>query len=128
MLTLLAQKEIEIKNNTLQAPNAGPLGNVSDAASAGNLFNKIISSAIGLITVIAAIWFVFLIITGALGIMGAGGDKAKMESARQRITNGIIGFVVVIAGIFIVQLIGTLLGYDLILDPGSIILQLSPTQ
>lgn len=123
MRNLIAQKEIDL--GTLEAPNIGPLGDVGESAErAGDLFNQIIASSVGLITLIAAIWFVFLIITGAYGIMSAGGDKTSIEGARTKITNGIIGFVVVIAGIFIVELIGSLLGYDLILNPAQLILEL----
>lgn len=86
----------------------GPLGNVE--GSGIGTFSRFISSAIGLMTIIAVIWFVFTLITGAIGIMTAGGDKAAMESSRKRITSGIIGLVVVIAAIFILDLIGFLLG------------------
>ena len=57
-----------------------------------------------------------MIITGSIGIISSGGDKAALESARKRITTGVIGFVVVVAAIFIVQLIGRLIGIPNILD------------
>lgn len=121
MRNLIAQAEIPLPG-TLEG--IGPLG--SPGEEAGTLFNRIISTAIGLMTLIAAIWFVFLIITGAYGVMSAGGDKAALESARKRITNGIVGFVIVIAGIFIAELIGSLLGFDLILNPAELIESLGP--
>ena len=99
----------------------GPLG--TPGGQAGSLFDDIISAAIGLITIIAGIWFVFLLISGAIGVMTAGGDKASMETARKRITSGVIGLVIVVAGIFLVELIGGLLGLD-ILQPGKQILNL----
>src|SRR3989344_1131532 len=101
----------------------GPLGTPGDAEGAATLFNNIISSVIGLITIIAGIWFVFLLITGAIGIMSAGGDKAAMEEARKRITTGLIGLIVVVAGIFLVDLIGGFLGLD-ILQPAQQIINL----
>jgi hypothetical protein len=84
----------------------GPLG--KPEGSGINIFATFISSAIGLMTIIAIIWFIFLLITGAYGIMSAGSDKAQLEAARKRITNGIIGIVVIIAAIFILDLIGFL--------------------
>ena len=93
-------------------------GNLSDAPA---IFNNFISGAIGMMTIIAIIWFVFLLISGAIGIMGSGGDKAGAESSKKRITNGIIGLVVVIAAIFIVRLLGLLLGISDILDPSVFI-------
>lgn len=100
----------------------GPLG--TPGGQAGSLFDNIISSIIGLITIIAGVWFIFLLIAGAIGVMTAGGDKANMETARKRITNGVIGLVIVVAGIFLVELIGKLLGLDDILLPGEAIIKL----
>ena len=93
----------------------GPLG-LEGGESAPEVFTKFLSSAIGLITIIAIIWFVILMIMGAIGIMGSGGDKAALETARKRITTGVIGLVVVVAALFIVQLIGRLIGIPNILD------------
>jgi hypothetical protein len=93
----------------------GPLG-LEGGESAPAVFTKFLSSTIGLMTIIAIIWFVFLMIMGAIGIISSGGDKASLESARKRITTGIIGFVVVVAAIFIVQLIGRFIGIPDLLD------------
>lgn len=102
----------------------GPLG--TPGSNASSLFAKFLSSAIGLMTVIAAIFFVFLLITGAIGVMSAGGDKMALENARKRMTTGVLGFVIVIAAMFIVDLIADILGIPSILDIGNIIDQLSP--
>lgn len=102
----------------------GPLG--APGADAPSLFNRVLSSAIGLITIIAFIYFMFALITGAIGIITAGGDKVKLEDSRRRLTTGIIGVVVVVAAIFIVDLIATLLGIPDFLDPGGLIANLTP--
>jgi hypothetical protein len=107
----------------------GPLGleNLSGSAAPGR-FNLFISGAIGLMTAIAMIWFIFNFIIGAIGIISAGGDKGKVESARNKITTGLAGIVVVIASIFIIQAFGSLIGIgDIILNPTSIIDSLNPT-
>jgi hypothetical protein len=78
------------------------------------IFTGVISSAIGLMTVVAFIWFAFLFIMGAIGIMTAGGDKQRLESSRQKIVNGIIGIVVVIAAMSIISLIGVIFGIDIL--------------
>lgn len=106
----------------LNAP--GPLG--TPGTQAPTLFNRIISSTIGFITIIAFIYFMFSLITGAIGIISAGGDKVKLEDSRRRLTTGIIGVVVVIAAIFIVDLIATILGIPSFLDPGGLIANLTP--
>lgn len=97
----------------------GPLGN--PGSNAPTLFTDAISKIIGVMTVVAFIWFTFMTIIGALRIVMSGGDKAALEGARKQITTGIIGVVVVVAAIFIVSLIGKVLGIPNILSPTSII-------
>lgn len=72
--------------------------------------SSVLSMAIGVMTVIAIIWFIFVFFTGAMSIIGAGGDKQALETAKKKITTGIIGLVVVIAAVFIIDLIGTIFG------------------
>ncbi len=79
-------------------------------------FTKFISSTIGLMTIIAIIWFIFVFFTGAIAIVSSGGDKQALEAARKKITTGIIGLVVVVASIFIIKLIGYLIGIPDILN------------
>ena len=102
----------------------GPLGTPGE--SAPSLFNKIISSVVGIITIIAFVYFMFTLIAGAIGIITAGGDTGKLEDSRRRLTTGIVGVIVVIAAIFIVDLIATLLGIPDFLDPGGVISRLTP--
>ena len=101
-----------------QLKGFGPLGLEGDslATNASLTFTKFINSTIGLMTIIAIIWFIFVFFIGAIGIITAGGDKNALESARKKITTGIIGLVVVIAAIFIIKLIGFLLGIPDILN------------
>ncbi len=100
----------------------GPLGlEGKEASAAPGLLNKVLSGTIGIMTMIAAIWFIIILFIGAIGIMAAGGDKAAMESAKKSITNGLVGLVIVIAAIFLIELIGKILGFDLILNPAEII-------
>lgn len=106
----------------------GPLGLENDptGGTAGETFNKTITSIIGVMSIIAFVWFVILLITGAIGVMSAGADKSKLEAARSKIFNGIIGIVVLIAAIFIVDAVGTLLGIKDILNPAQLIETISP--
>jgi len=101
----------------------GPLGTftVSEAVdTALNLFNQVIRNIVGVITVVAGIWFIFQFIIGGFSWLTAGGDKAKVQSAQAKITQGIIGLAIVIAAIFLIDFIGSLLGLD-ILRPGDFI-------
>ncbi len=122
MKNLLAAT-VDIGTDPLNGP--GPLGN--PGGDAGGLLNTFLSSVIGILTIIGFIFFTFVLISGAIGIISSGGDKVAYESARKRISTGLIGVVVIVAAIFIVRLVGALLGIeDSILDPGGVIEGLAP--
>lgn len=95
---------------------------VTPAASA---FTKIISNTIGVMTIIAGIWFIFQFIIGGLGFMTAGGDPKKMSETTKKITSALTGLVVVVAAYAIIHLLGALLSFD-ILNPQDIIERLRP--
>jgi hypothetical protein len=114
----IAIRREEIGNIT----GVGPLGfENTSAVDAPNIFSTFISSILGLMTMIAAIWFLFVFLGGAYGIISAGGNKNAYEEAQKKITSGLIGLVVVIASSFTIDLVGRLIGFDLILDPAQMI-------
>ncbi len=102
----------------------GPLG-FEDTPATGvgavGLFAAAISSVIGIMTLIAFIWFTFQLIIGAIRILGSGGDKGALEGAKKQITSGLVGLVIVIAAVFIVSLVGFILGIPNPLDPVNLI-------
>ena len=102
----------------------GPLGLESNTpGQAPAIFNQIISVTVGLMTVVAALWFIFLVISGGYTWMTAGGDKGAIENARDKIFHGVIGLVIVIVAVFLADLVGRLLGIpNYILNPGQFIL------
>ncbi len=103
----------------------GPLGNTSgftaDVSPAAALFNRVMSIIIGFLTVVAGLWFVFQFLIGAFSWLTAGGDKAKIQAAQAKITTSILGLAIVIIAIFLIDLIGTLLGLN-ILSPADFII------
>lgn len=91
------------------------------AGDAPSVFNQFISATIGFLTIVAALWFVFVFVSGAISIISSSGDKGALESARKRIFNALIGLAVVVASIFVVRLVGKILGFDIILNPAEFI-------
>lgn len=117
-MNLLAQTPIELYDKNTSSGGLqgfGPLG-LEQGQDGVSVFATFMSSAVGLITIIGIIWFVFIIVTGALGIVSSGGDKQALESSKKRITNGIIGLVVLVASLFILSIIGKIIGIPNILD------------
>lgn len=88
-------------------------------------FNKFLSTVIGIMTIIAFIWFIIQLFTGTISLMASGGDKTKVAEARTKITTSLIGLVVVIATIFLIEVIGNILGVKWILNPAVLIYQIS---
>jgi len=74
---------------------------------------QLISAVVGTLLVIAALLaFVFLILGGIQWIT-SGGDKAGMESARNKITHAIVGLIIVGAAWAIMTLVGNFLGISI---------------
>ena len=100
----------------------GPLGlEGQESYMSDTIFSKFISTAIGIISIVGILWFIFILILGGIGIMTAGSDKQALENARKRIFNGLVGLIVVVAGLFIIKLVGMILGIENILNPTYLI-------
>jgi len=78
------------------------------------VFTLLMSRIIGLLTAIAALWFIFVLITGAYGWMAAGSDKQALDNAKKKITNGVIGLFVVVISYTLIGVIGFIFGIDII--------------
>ena len=63
---------------------------------------------------IAALLVLFYLIWGGIEWITAGGDKGKVEKARNRITQAIIGLIVLAASTAILSLVQGFLGVTLI--------------
>ena len=98
----------------------GPLGSSEFLDEPLTRFELVISWLIGVMTIVAGLFFLFLIIIHAYGWMSAGGDKSKLQKAQQGITQAIIGLVVVIAAYTLVSIVGYVLGFS-ILNPASVL-------
>jgi len=125
MKFLISQNPIPLYDEAegqLKFKEIGPLGEATDPTG---LFNKFLNGVVGVMTVVAFIWFLFLLITGAIGIMTAGGDKTAVQNNTKKITNGLIGIVVLILALVIIRVVGYLLGFDTgnfyFLNPGQFI-------
>ncbi len=92
----------------------------NDKATVGSTLNKGISTLVGFLTIVAALYFLFQFIIGGYQWIAAGGDKNETTAARDKITNSIIGLMIIVIATAIVGIVGKLLGLD-ILNPGEIL-------
>ena len=115
MKNLIADIQIA-PNGGFKGPGTGSLADPIGSGGAVTVFSNFISSLVGVMTIIAIIWAVFSIITGAISIISSGGDKQALESARKKITTGIIGLVIVLVSLLIIELVGYFLGVSGILN------------
>lgn len=124
-MKLLAQAPLEL--GKIEGEGLGPLGKTvadkTDGASGLVGISNLVSSTIGIITVGATIWFMFQLIIGGINWLASGGDKTKLQEARDRITNAFVGLVIVMASWGIIAILGAFFGgFDiLIADPKKII-------
>jgi hypothetical protein len=103
----------------------GNLGSESEVGASASAFTKILSNVIGIMTIIAGLWFMFQFIISGYAYMTAGEDAQRMGNATKKITSSLIGLVIVIAAYAIISLIGSMLGFE-ILNPQNIIPLLGP--
>jgi hypothetical protein len=119
MNNLLSQTEQNIGNIT----GIGPYG------TSGNAFNQlaaVLTMIIGLLTLIAGVWFVFLLITGGIAWMSSGGNADKLANARSRMLSGAIGLAFVVAALFLAEIFGGLIGFPDILNINALLESISP--
>ena len=77
---------------------------VDVATNASSLFQTILT----LVIVVAALLTLFYLIMGAISWITSGGDKGKVEEARNKITAAVIGLLILAAVWAIFQLVFTL--------------------
>ena len=99
----------------------GPFGGKEfTGESALSSFTQTISAIIGLLTAVAAVWFLVQITLGGISWITAAGEKSKLTEARDKITHAFIGLVIVVAGWGILALAGQFFGWDTIMLPSSV--------
>ena len=95
-------------------------------AEAGGIpLENFLSNFIGFLTTLAGLLFLIYFIFAALSWVTSGGDKGKVESARNQMTQAALGLVIVIAAYGITGVVGRVFGLD-ILNPLKLLQQLAP--
>jgi len=111
-----------MKTNLIAINLKSQVGIQVDESSNGVLeLDNIISTVIGVLTLVAFIYFVIQVILAGYAFISGQGDEKKIESARKRLTDGILGITIVVIAFGITALIAKLIGLDNIFDLPTII-------
>lgn len=94
----------------------GPGQNPTSGADATLKFEKLASNLIGILTLVAVIFFVVQIIFAGYAYLSANGDQGKIEKANKHLTGSLQGLIIVIVAVGIGSLIAKLLGVNNPLD------------
>ncbi len=109
MFAFIAQSKLNQNVITNPAITAD-FGAGTGAFALGNIIVTLWRTAVTL----GSIALLVMLIYGALEWILAGGDKGKIESARNRITQSIIGLLVLVGTVAISLFISSLLGFNLL--------------
>lgn len=88
-------------NSVNPCPGAGQFSKLCNL-NANNL-GGIVGTAVTFILIIAVLIALFFLILGGIRWITSGGDKAKVDSARQTITAAIVGLVIAFLAFFILS-------------------------
>ena len=104
MMTLLAQ----VKNPVLPSVIGG-----GDYTGGGSALGSLISGLVGALFIAGFLLAFFMLLQGGIKWITAGGDKTKLESARDQITNSIVGVIVVGAAFALTALVANFFGLEI---------------
>lgn len=81
---------------------------------AGGSIGDIVSGLVVYLFPLAGLLLLLYLLFGGLQMMTSAGDPKKMEGAKQKLTNALIGFIIVFTSYWIVQIVGKVLGIEII--------------
>jgi len=88
-------------------------GNNPDYQQGGTALGKLISNMVGALFIAGFLLALVFLMIGGFSWITSGGDKTKLEKARDEIINSLIGIVVVAAAWAIAVLVAKFFGLDL---------------
>jgi hypothetical protein len=106
------QKLIAQLRNPVLPPGLGG-GTNPDPNSGGKALGQLVSNLVGALFIAAFLFTFVQLILGGMSWITAGGDKQKLENARNQITNAIVGLIIVAAAFAISSLVAKFFGLDL---------------
>lgn len=101
---------VECKFGTISPPpQLVPFTSPDPSGAAG--ISKFLTNLVALIYSLATIVLIFMILWGAFDWMTSGGEKEKLESARNKIISAIIGIMLFAVAFAVIQVLGQFTGF-----------------
>lgn len=94
--------------------------NLTDFTETGTIFENVISTVLGVFTIIGGLMFIIYFALGALAWITAGGKQEQLEKARNQMTTGLIGLIILVAAYSLFYIVGLILGINF-LEPASLV-------
>lgn len=109
-----------LTNQLLAYTLTGPGIPVSSQAGAVTILEKIISSIIGILTIVGVVYFTIQIILAGFSLIASQGDPKEFQTSKKRLTTNVIGLVIIIIAYGLGALIASLLGMSSIFDLSTV--------
>ena len=111
----LAQLEFSLGDaaQTIGIPGA------ENATAADGVFGAFLGQILSAVFAIATLLVFLYLIWGAISWISSGGDKGKVEQARNRITQAVIGLIVLASTLVLMVILQGFLGYELFTFSGG---------
>jgi hypothetical protein len=103
----------------------GPLGNRTTYTNTFSMFETLISNVLGLLTILAGLYFFFQIILAGYNWISAGGDKQAVQNAQKKVSNAVLGLIIIVLAYVITGVLSRFLGLN-ILFIGDVLTNLHP--
>ena len=95
-----------------------------ESGDSTGFINTFLPKFIGLLFIFGGLAFFFMFIWGAVERILSGGDKAGVESSKNKMTSALIGLVLMIAVFAVVKVIEALFGVNILsIDIGPLVIQ-----
>ncbi len=105
---------IKIAGQTIRNPILSDELQQMQTGSGTYFFTRLLSVLAAIILIVGGVYFFFQLLTGGVAWIGSGGDKAKLEEARQKIFNAVVGLILLFSTWAIIQLVENVFGIQIL--------------
>lgn len=107
-----------LSNKLLAYTLTGP--GIQPGSSPVSALEKIISSIIGILTIVGVVYFTIQIILAGFSLIASQGDPKEFQTSKKRLTTNVIGLVIIVIAYGLGALIASLLGMSSIFDLSTV--------